>query len=185
MKESECSGDIYTDKMENIVENYISYLIAVKKEHYDLIKQIKMLSHKWEGKKIVLNREKDINPDIKWMYERIEFQKKKEKRLMQWIVDLLSGKYVNCVYCGHRYGPTDTTPTSMSEILTEHIKHCEHHPLNTAITVIERLLSMNLYSCRVCEYSRNSTPCRHCSDGNQWKLKEEIKCMITQLGISV
>ena len=27
------------------------------------------------------------------------------KRLQAWIADLQSDLYVNCVYCGHRYGP--------------------------------------------------------------------------------
>ena len=28
----------------------------------------------------------------------------------QWVADLQSGLYINCVYCGHRYGPRETTP---------------------------------------------------------------------------
>ena len=32
------------------------------------------------------------------------------ERLKVWVDDLQSGMYVNCVYCGHRYGPGETTP---------------------------------------------------------------------------
>lgn len=119
------------------------------------------------------------------MFKKVELQKREERRLMRWVTDLLSGKYVNCVYCGHRYGPTDTTPTSMSEILTEHIKHCEHHPLNSAIEVIKQLLPTAQFSCGTCENINDAIICFQCNNYNQWRLKEEIKCTITQLGILI
>lgn len=34
---------------------------------------------------------------------------------------------VTCVYCGHQY--PEGTPTHQAELLTEHIKSCEYHPL--------------------------------------------------------
>ena len=59
----------------------------------------------------------------------------------QWVRDLHSGMWINCVYCGHRYGPADTTPTSigqvgpsMAEVLTAHIAACHEHPLAKALT---------------------------------------------------
>lgn len=39
-------------------------------------------------------------------------------------------RILTCVYCGHEY-PQDT-PAAGSEILTEHIKVCERHPLRKA-----------------------------------------------------
>ena len=42
-------------------------------------------------------------------------QRQENKRLEQWVNDLQSGMYINCVYCGHRYGPNpslDQTPSS-------------------------------------------------------------------------
>lgn len=54
---------------------------------------------------------------------------KEIKALRQWIADLLSGMYVNCVYCGHRYGPVEATPVSMADQLTKHIEDCPRHPL--------------------------------------------------------
>ena len=47
----------------------------------------------------------------------------------QWVADCQSGMYVNCVYCGHRYGPQDTTPVSMAEMLKTHIAACPRHPM--------------------------------------------------------
>lgn len=50
--------------------------------------------------------------------------------LEAWVNDLQSGMYVNCVYCGHRYGPNETTPVSMADALKEHIEHCPKHPMS-------------------------------------------------------
>lgn len=36
-------------------------------------------------------------------------------------------RILTCVYCGHEY--PQNTPTSNSEVLTEHIKICEKHPM--------------------------------------------------------
>ena len=54
------------------------------------------------------------------------------KRLQQWVNDLQAGMYVNCVYCGHRYGPEMDTPVSMAEVLKQHIEVCPQHPLSSA-----------------------------------------------------
>lgn len=51
------------------------------------------------------------------------------KRLEAWIDDLQSGMYVNCVYCGHRYGPGETTPVSMAAALKAHVEACASHPM--------------------------------------------------------
>lgn len=52
------------------------------------------------------------------------------EKLQKWVDDLQSGMYVNCVYCGHRYGPGETTPVSMADALKEHIKQCPKHPMS-------------------------------------------------------
>ena len=62
-------------------------------------------------------------------------------RLLQWISDLHSGVYVNCVYCGHRYGPYGERPAQA--VLTEHVENCPQHPLAAAkkrITELEQQL---------------------------------------------
>jgi len=50
--------------------------------------------------------------------------------LEAWVNDLQSGMYINCVYCGHRYGPRKNTPVAMADILKQHIEKCPHHPLS-------------------------------------------------------
>jgi DNA-directed RNA polymerase subunit RPC12/RpoP len=50
--------------------------------------------------------------------------------LEKWVRDLQSGMYINCVYCGHRYGPKEETPDSMADVLKAHIKKCPKHPLS-------------------------------------------------------
>lgn len=61
------------------------------------------------------------------------------KRLQAWVHDLQSGMYINCVYCGHRYGPREDTPCTMADVLKEHIEQCPEHPLSHAMTEIARL----------------------------------------------
>jgi len=63
--------------------------------------------------------------------------------LKLWVSDLQSGMYINCVYCGHRYGPSNEAPQAMSEVLTKHIAECPKHPFNHAkkrIAELEKLL---------------------------------------------
>lgn len=53
-----------------------------------------------------------------------------KEELVQWVNDLQSGMYVNCVYCGYRYGPKDEVPESMAEVLKKHIEECPKHPMS-------------------------------------------------------
>lgn len=48
----------------------------------------------------------------------------------KWIADLQSGMYINCVYCGHRYGPASNTPESKAVLLKHHIAQCPEHPMS-------------------------------------------------------
>ena len=48
-----------------------------------------------------------------------EKQQLEIERLTQWINDCQSGMYINCVYCGHRYGPEDKVKNTMQEALYE------------------------------------------------------------------
>lgn len=34
-------------------------------------------------------------------------------RMKAWLADLQSGMFINCVYCGHRYGPKDQMPATL------------------------------------------------------------------------
>ena len=51
-------------------------------------------------------------------------------RYKRWVDDLQSGMYINCVYCGHRYGPDDKVPASMADALKEHVENCPEHPMS-------------------------------------------------------
>ncbi len=59
------------------------------------------------------------------------------ERLNAWVDDLQSGMYVNCVYCGHRYGPGETTPVSMADALKVHISQCPEHPMSAMREALE------------------------------------------------
>lgn len=60
-------------------------------------------------------------------------------QMQQWVNDLQSGMYINCVYCGHRYGPGETTPVSMADALKAHIEQCPKHPMSALKADVERL----------------------------------------------
>lgn len=62
------------------------------------------------------------------------------ERLNAWVNDLQSGMYINCVYCGHCYGPQDKVPCSMAEALKKHIEQCPKHPMSA--------LKQDLAACR-------------------------------------
>lgn len=63
-------------------------------------------------------------------------------RLRNWIADLQSGMYINCVYCGHRYGPGESTPATMAEALKAHIEICPDHPMSSLKAKHERALEL-------------------------------------------
>lgn len=52
------------------------------------------------------------------------------RQLRQRMNDLHAGMYVNCVYCGYRYGPDKDTPVAMANVLKQHIEVCPQHPLS-------------------------------------------------------
>jgi len=63
------------------------------------------------------------NNEVEWLIAEVE-------RLQQWVNDLQSRMFINCVYCGHRYGPDPGTPVAMADILRQHIEICPKHPLS-------------------------------------------------------
>jgi len=58
--------------------------------------------------------------------------------LKTWIGDLQSGLYINCVYCGFRYGPGESMPATLPDAgetlaataLREHVEKCPDHPMS-------------------------------------------------------
>lgn len=69
--------------------------------------------------------------------ELVQSLRKEIERLERWIDDLQSGMWINCVYCGHRYGPGTKTP--MRKALEAHIAACPKHPLSAAKARIAEL----------------------------------------------
>lgn len=59
-------------------------------------------------------------------------------RLRSWIADLQGGLDVNCVYCGHRFGPAESTPTSQADALKAHVETCPDHPMSALKAELER-----------------------------------------------
>jgi len=51
--------------------------------------------------------------------------------------------YINCVYCGHRYGPDDEVPATMAEVLKEHIEQCPEHPMSALKAERDQLAEEN------------------------------------------
>jgi hypothetical protein len=61
-----------------------------------------------------------------------------EAELQAWIQDLQSGMYINCVYCGHRYGPNTTAVPA--DALRRHIAECTEHPLGQLVQVCKAVI---------------------------------------------
>lgn len=71
-----------------------------------------------------------LHQDWQQLRAAIEAQAGDLARYAQWVNDLRSGMYINCVYCGHRYGPGSEVPASMADALKEHIEECPEHPMS-------------------------------------------------------
>ena len=71
-----------------------------------------------------------MQEEIETLRAALAHAEAENERYTQWVNDLQSGMYVNCVYCGHRYGPEDEVPTSMADALKEHIEQCPQHPMS-------------------------------------------------------
>jgi len=66
-----------------------------------------------------------------WPCDSPEIQLADEvERYQKWVNDLQAGMYINCVYCGHCYGPDDEVAASMQDALKEHVEQCPEHPMS-------------------------------------------------------
>lgn len=89
---------------------------------------------------------------------KIATHEEKIKQLRTWINDLQTGMYVNCVYCGHRYGPAfcsecngtwtalrivaPVVAVAMADVLKQHVVQCPEHPMakmRIALETIQKL----------------------------------------------
>src|SRR5208282_3668171 len=103
---------------------------------------------------------------------RVETIEQQEiNRLKGWVADLQSGMYVNCIYCGHRYGPEKDTPVAMAEVLKRHIAQCPEHPLSRAVAMLEAAS----HGLRSYQYGNAATDlAEECADAID-KLVEELR----------
>lgn len=111
------------------------------------------------------------------------------QRLQNWVSDCQSGMYINCVYCGHRYGPREDTPVAMADVLREHIEQCPQHPLSAAKAKIESLQAiidskLHQRKCHDCGHvswcSDSIRPyclCEECGSQDTRRLKQDGRVM--------
>lgn len=65
---------------------------------------------------------------FKMLNDEAERLTKERDEAREWVKKLQqTTQTLTCVYCGQMYPPN--TPTHGSEVLTEHIKVCEKHPM--------------------------------------------------------
>jgi hypothetical protein len=107
---------------------------------------VEILAH-YESTKVVdadvltLTRERDELTQLLGAAMRLrEDGYAREGRLRRWVSDLQSGLYVNCVYCGHRYGPGETTPASMADALKAHVERFPEHPMAALRAALEAVM---------------------------------------------
>lgn len=95
--------------------------------------------------------------DLLTLKKELDRRRRQVDRYRQWVSDLQSGMYVNCIYCGHRYPPG--TPGDRARILFEHIQQCPAHPLSKAMDILRRIgawVSVGTYSPDACEELREA-----------------------------
>ena len=73
---------------------------------------------------------RDLTTALEGRNQKIAALEAEVERLKGWVDDLQGGMYVNCVYCGHRYGPGETTPVTMADALKAHVETCSKHPMS-------------------------------------------------------
>ena len=86
-----------------------------------------------------MSRTNELDQCVETVAAMRDLGKKIATQLEGWVNDLQSGMYINCVYCGHRYGPNAEVPASMADVLKEHIEQCSAHPLSEAKRRVEEL----------------------------------------------
>lgn len=85
------------------------------------------------------------------------------ERLEAHVADLQSGMFVNCVYCGHRYGPQMTTPVTMADALKEHIAQCPEHPMAQCVVMLKTAsLALKSYAGGYAETEMAAVTARTC-----------------------
>lgn len=82
-----------------------------------------------EIERLTAERDRQYAENVNQIHERTKLEREVE-RLTQWIHDLQSDMYINCVYCGYRYGPNGQVPVTMAQVLKDHVEKCEKHQMH-------------------------------------------------------
>lgn len=112
----------------------------------------------------------ELKAELNKLTETIDALKQENERLVKWVDDLQSGMYINCVYCGHCYGPQDKVPCSMAEALKKHIEQCPKHPMSA--------LKQDLAACR--EVVEAVRVLAHDDSFNAWQQMYKIRQLLPE-----
>lgn len=104
---------------------------SLEKELEEWKKRAQLHQKCWADVSAILGEDPDIN-DLTVTDPRSRARRVVAERdeALEWVKDLQSGMYINCVYCGHRYGPKDDVPDSMADVLKRHVEQCPKHPMS-------------------------------------------------------
>ena len=101
-----------------------------------------------------------------------ETLEEKVTRLEKWVSDLQASKYINCVYCGYRFGLETEVPASMADIHRDHMSGCVKHPMYE-LTLIKKLTEDEMSSVEI--YSPNiAGPPYYAVDYKYWDYSVNI-----------
>lgn len=76
------------------------------------------------------SQDRDLETCARRIYHGHADALRESARLRTWVNELHAGMTVNCVYCGHNYGPSKDTPVAMADVLKAHIEVCPEHPMS-------------------------------------------------------
>lgn len=85
---------------------------------------------------------KQIDDEAAHAYKRIKQLEREGDAALRWVDDLQADMYINCVYCGHRYGPDSEVPATMADALKEHVESCPKHPMSELRATIESVKAL-------------------------------------------
>ena len=74
--------------------------------------------------------------------KEVEIITKEIESLQQWIRDVQGKTFVNCIYCGHRYGAASITPVALADIMKQHVAQCPKHPLSVTKKSLEEAATL-------------------------------------------
>lgn len=98
-------------------------LNAAVKERTQEVTRLNDLLSRTVGPKALEELRTDLSTARQSLYEVVE----QRNQAVAYAKKLEAGRTLTCVYCGHEYPPG--SPSHGADVLTEHIKVCEKHPM--------------------------------------------------------